>query len=362
MLEVHQPYYSEVIVKNLERSSLKLSIQYIPDIDFHSIIPSNSIAHLSPGQSCSIKFELTMNCSGSLGGEIQFIDESRDQYCILSASANSSASRFLSAKNVALGKKLGSGSFGTVYAGSYCGDDVAIKEIKENNDGIGGTDEKTELDKEMLLMSQLHSPYIVQYIGTVFSPKSVYLVMELCKFGTMSSYLTNNPNISPKLKFMFCFDAARGLAFLHNNKIIHRDLKPDNLLLVSTSISSPVRAKISDFGTSRTVIDIQRQQLTKALGTPLFMAPEILANQQYSLPSDIYSLAMVFWVIYEQKEPFSDVKNNFALYEKVMSGVRPEISSDCQIGEVIERSWCNDPLMRPSIDDIVGHLSQIDNC
>jgi len=128
-----------------------------------------------------------------------------------------------------------------------------------------------------------------------------------------------------------------GLLFLHNNKIIHRDLKPDNLLLVSTSVISPVRAKISDFGTSRFIADVQNQQLTNALGTPLYMAPEILANQEYSLPSDVYSLAILFWYIFEQQSPFANISNNFALYEKVMSGVRPDLTPGCQLNEIINR-------------------------
>jgi len=243
MLEVHTTYNAEVIVKNIKDSPLKFLIQYFPDIDFHSIVthPNKSlhfclfvllfcsfvckiiISHfssfilvkLAPGQSSTIRFELSMNCTGSLGGEIQFVDEDHMKYCLLPSSANSSASRFLSAKNVALGKRLGNGSFGTVYIGTYCGDEVAIKEMKEQEKMLGEDDDPNKaLDKEMLLMSQLRSPFIVQYIGTVFSPGSVFLVMELCKFGTLTSYITDNANISPKLKFLFCYDAARGFLSL----------------------------------------------------------------------------------------------------------------------------------------------------
>ena len=84
--------------------------------------------------------------------------------------------------------------------------------------------------------------------------------------------------------------------FLHTNKVIHRDLKTDNVLLVSLSEKSPIRGKISDFGTSRMVGTSDQQKMTAAVGTPNFIAPEVIGECSkafYSLPSDVYSFAVV---------------------------------------------------------------------
>ena len=119
-------------------------------------------------------------------------------------------------------------------------------------------------------------------------------------------------------------------------KVIHRDIKPDNLLLVSVSTKTPVRAKISDFGTSKLVVNEENQELTKATGTPVFMAPEVLEGKQYSLPADVYSLGLTFWSIFTRRTPFDDVQNNITVYQKIQAGDLPPTPDNCKLKDLIE--------------------------
>ena len=91
--------------------------------------------------------------------------------------------------------------------------------------------------------------------------------------------------------------------FLHSNDIIHRDLKPDNLLVVSFSKDkNVVRVKLSDFGTSR--LSTNTMKMTEAIGSPVFMAPEVFEGEEYGKKSDVYSFGMTVWAIYAEKNPY----------------------------------------------------------
>ena len=90
---------------------------------------------------------------------------------------------------------------------------------------------------------------------------------------------------------------------MHSSNIIHRDLKPENLLLVSFSKDiNAVRAKISDFGTSRSTVATMK--MTNRIGTPAFMAPEVFSSEAYGKKSDVYSFALTVWSIFSEKLPF----------------------------------------------------------
>eukprot|EP01107_Rhizomastix_libera_P017538 TRINITY_DN847_c1_g1_i1.p1 TRINITY_DN847_c1_g1~~TRINITY_DN847_c1_g1_i1.p1 ORF type:complete len:1221 (+),score=313.37 TRINITY_DN847_c1_g1_i1:47-3709(+) len=352
LLEVHSPYYSKIPLRNTKDSTFRGIIQYSPDEDNHSISFIKNTVEISGQQRKSIEITLTMKCTSSLGGQLQIVVEELRAFAVIPIKAQSSASCFLSMKDIDIGRKIGQGGFGAVYQGKYRGEDIAIKQFKKmEGSGDEGASTQEQMENEILLMSKLRSPYLVSFFGVVHTPSHSFIAMELCKYGTLRDYLEKE-KVSDAFKIMTCIDISRGLHFLHSNKVIHRDLKPENVLLVSKSPTTPVRGKISDFGTSRTIFDTEHQKLTKGVGTPLFMAPELLENKNYSLPSDIYSLSLTFWFIWEQVDPFSELKSNFTLYQKVMDGVRPELNPKCPFSDLIKMMWSPEPSDRPTAEQV----------
>lgn len=131
------------------------------------------------------------------------------------------------------------------------------------------------------------------------------ILMELCAGGDLDSYLRArlNNTVSERDALEILTQIYSGLEFLHSNEIIHRDLKCANILLKNSNASrGPLLCKIGDYGFARRLAPGERA--TTILGTPLFMAPEILMSNAYSFSADFWSLGCIFYSCLYGKRPF----------------------------------------------------------
>lgn len=180
---------------------------------------------------------------------------------------------------------IGNGTFSTVFKGVWRGTEVALKNLKVSSI------ETTQFVKEMDIISRLHHPNILQFLGAC-SPSII--VMEYMSNGTLEKA---NEHLSYSQKIAVIKDIARGLAYLHNRKpkcIIHRDLKPNNILLTTSN-----KAKIADFGISclRPEND-EMYNMTSETGTYRYMAPEVLTHQQYNTKVDVWSFGIIVYFMF----------------------------------------------------------------
>ena len=147
--------------------------------------------------------------------------------------------------------------------------------------------------------------------------------------------------------------------------IIHRDLKLENIMVMSVSETETGSVcKISDFGTARetdisnTLSMTQSMTMTSNIGTPLYMAPEILCGQShYSMKADVYSYGIVLCGIWNQQTPYSDMtfSSSSEFFKGVTNGsVRPSLKPDCPQAYIQLVRMClqSDPHSRPSFDEI----------
>jgi len=142
-------------------------------------------------------------------------------------------------------------------------------------------------------------------------------------------------------------DTAKGMEYLHSLGIIHRDLKTGNLLL-----SDDDRVKVADFGVSRLVTE----KATKAVGTPMYMAPEILGGEKYALSSDVYSYAFVLWEMVTREVPYGKLTPWEITKGVCEEGLRPEIPEECPFQELIAVCWSSDASKRPTFTKIINYL------
>lgn len=194
-------------------------------------------------------------------------------------------------------KKLGSGSFGNVYKGSYLGIDVAIKEVLPSTE----YDVAKYFEREWRLMKEARHPNVVLYLGLSRAPDPdgrIFIISEFIENGNLRNYIYDKSKPMPwRLRLSFATDIARALAYLHARKCIHRDLKGENLLVTANG-----RLKITDFGFAR--IAARNEEESKRLtfcGTDSYMSPEILMGNEFDLPTDIFSLGVIFCEIAARK-------------------------------------------------------------
>ncbi|KAL4077471.1 kinase-like domain-containing protein [Scleroderma citrinum] len=194
-------------------------------------------------------------------------------------------------------KKLGSGSFGNVYKGSYLGIDIAIKEVLPSD----SYDVAKYFEREWRLMKEARHPNVVLYLGLSRAPPSdgrIFIISEYIENGNLRMYIWDKNKPFPwRLRISFATDIARALAYLHARKCIHRDLKGENLLVTANG-----RLKITDFGFAR--IAARNEEEIKRLtfcGTDSYMSPEILHGKEFDLPTDVFSLGIIFCEIASRK-------------------------------------------------------------
>eukprot|EP01105_Mastigella_eilhardi_P025393 TRINITY_DN68_c1_g1_i9.p1 TRINITY_DN68_c1_g1~~TRINITY_DN68_c1_g1_i9.p1 ORF type:complete len:1111 (+),score=210.72 TRINITY_DN68_c1_g1_i9:82-3414(+) len=253
---------------------------------------------------------------------------------------------------------IGEGSYGCVYRGTWRGQEVAIKIVKCQIEDCS----MDSFLQEVNMLERLRAPQIITFIGAVHTPGKLAMVTEFMPLGNLTSAMQRT-KFSVLLKVNCLLDCAKGMNFLHTSGVLHRDLKSDNLLMVSLDEESSVNCKISDFGTTREVQKAaDSSNMTKALGTPIYMSPEVLEQGAYSASTDVYSFAIIAYQVYTEKEPYlgSQYQTTWSVSQFVVSGQRLPLAADTPepFMSVISKSWAHKADTRPTFAALVTILEE----
>eukprot|EP01105_Mastigella_eilhardi_P022465 TRINITY_DN5525_c0_g1_i5.p1 TRINITY_DN5525_c0_g1~~TRINITY_DN5525_c0_g1_i5.p1 ORF type:complete len:546 (+),score=95.78 TRINITY_DN5525_c0_g1_i5:718-2355(+) len=323
------------------------------------------VCTLEPGESVDVEFIMNLQCTTRLLGFIPVAVSTEREWtapechAMLQLMLESKLSTKLDFEEITLQDLLGEGGYGVVYKGNWRGQEVAVKVVK-NQEVLHQSTREVFL-REVEAMEQLRSPFVVNYVGACFLPKHLSIITEFMPLGNLRACMTQHA-FSQELKIKCMLDCSRGLFFLHKSGIIHRDVKPDNLLMSSLEIHAIACCKLADFGCTRDFnTDEATQTFTKGVGTPRYMAPEILTSGKYSTKADVFSFAMLMWQLSYDKEPFSSEQfsTSWQMVEFVTSGQRlplPSCSMPPALIALVASCWDHDPHKRPGFDEIVPAL------
>lgn len=258
-----------------------------------------------------------------------------------------------------LGPELGRGAFGVVYRGKWRLQDVAVKQILSAGNPTLSEKQLEEFRAEAALMMGMR-PHrnVVQLLGVCTDPAfPICAITEFLDYGSLESKLK-----APEVMFNWqqitkiCQGIAAGMYHLHCENIIHRDLAARNVLLRSN-----FEPKIADFGLSVQTAANATQESGFFRGPYKWMAPESLANNQFSIKSDVWSFGVTLWEILTRScDPFPEL-NIYQAAEAVKGGLflQPPPTAPPKYAQLMLSCFLRNPADRPDFAQINAVLEGI---
>ncbi|KAK4048453.1 Protein kinase [Microbotryomycetes sp. JL201] len=246
-------------------------------------------------------------------------------------------------------KKVGQGASGSVYVAKVLasGAKVAIKQMD-----LSHQPRKELIVNEILVMKESHHENIVNYLDSFLVKGSeLWVVMEYMEGGALTDVIDSNTLAEEQIASI-CNETCKGLQHLHTQSIIHRDIKSDNVLLDSHG-----HVKITDFGFCAKLTD-QKAKRATMVGTPYWMAPEVVKQKEYGAKVDIWSLGIMAIEMIENEPPYLDEEPLKALYLIATNGTptlkKPEKLSK-ELKNFLAVCLCVDVKSRATADELLQH-------
>ncbi|KAI1790884.1 Pkinase-domain-containing protein [Ganoderma leucocontextum] len=246
-------------------------------------------------------------------------------------------------------RKVGQGASGHVYVAKVhaTGKKVAIKEMDLSNQP-----RKELIVNEILVMKESQHPNIVNFLDAyLVRNNELWVVMEYMEGGALTDIIENNTLEEDQISSI-SFETCKGLGHLHSQSIIHRDIKSDNVLLDAQG-----HVKITDFGFCAKLTD-QKSKRATMVGTPYWMAPEVVKQKEYGAKVDIWSLGIMAIEMIENEPPYLDEEPLKALYLIATNGTPTLKKPDALSRELkgfLSVCLCVDVKSRATADELLDH-------
>ncbi|MCJ1232217.1 hypothetical protein MMC14_000166 [Varicellaria rhodocarpa] len=250
-------------------------------------------------------------------------------------------------KDYQLGDCLGKGAFGSVFRAinTGTGETVAVKQIKLAD---LPKSELRVITLEIDLLKNLDHPNIVKYLGFVKSAESLNIILEFCENGSLHSISKNFGKFPENLVGLYMSQVLHGLLYLHEQGVIHRDIKGANILTTKQGL-----VKLADFGVATRTTSLHESSV---VGTPYWMAPEVIELSGATTASDIWSLGCTVIELLDGKPPYHKLQPMQALY-RIANDDHPPLPEGASpvVRDFLMQCFQKDPNLRVSARKLLKH-------
>ncbi|WP_326753037.1 serine/threonine protein kinase [Streptomyces hirsutus] len=255
---------------------------------------------------------------------------------------------------------LGRGSAGTVWLGEGPDGPVAVKLLRED---LSSDQELVgRFVQERTALLGLEHPHVVSVRDLVVDGNDLALVMDLVRGTDLRTRLDRERRLAPEAAVAIVADVADGLAAAHAAGVIHRDVKPENILL---DMQGPVgpggshRALLTDFGVAKLIDTPRRTRATKIIGTPDYLAPEIVEGLPPRASVDIYALATVLYELLAGFTPFGGGHPGAVLRRHVTESVVPLPGIPDELWQLLVQCLAKAPASRLRASELGDRLREL---
>ncbi|NXP04027.1 NEK11 kinase, partial [Thinocorus orbignyianus] len=265
----------------------------------------------------------------------------------------SACSDAMIARRYTIQRKLGNGSFGSVYLVSdrKSKQGEELKVLKEISVGDLKPNETVEANLEAQLLSKLDHPAIVKFHASFVERDSFCIITEYCEGGDLDfkiqEYKESQKIFTQRQIIDWFIQLLFGVNYMHERRILHRDLKTKNIFLKNNLL------KIGDFGVSCLLMG-SCDLATTFTGTPYYMSPEALKHQGYNTKSDIWSLGCILYEMCCMNHAFTG-HNFLSVVLKIVEGNTPSLPDiyPSELNAVLCSMLNKNPSLRPAAAEIL---------
>ncbi|MFF4114679.1 serine/threonine-protein kinase [Streptomyces sp. NPDC001714] len=254
---------------------------------------------------------------------------------------------------------LGRGSAGTVWLGEGPEGPVAIKLLRED---LASDEELVgRFVQERTALLGLEHPHVVSVRDLVVDGNDLALVMDLVRGTDLRTRLDRERRLAPEAAVAIVADVADGLAAAHAAGVVHRDVKPENILLDMQGPLGPGGshpALLTDFGVAKLIDSPKRTRATKIIGTPDYLAPEIVEGLPPRASVDIYALATVLYELLAGFTPFGGGHPGAVLRRHVTETVVPLPGIPEELWQLLVQCLAKAPASRLRASELAARLRE----
>ena len=254
---------------------------------------------------------------------------------------------------------IGSGAAGEVWRATVAphDDQVAAKLLKPEHAADPGLVERFVRERSVLV--SLRHPGIVRVRDLVVEGDRLAIVMDLVPGGSLRDVLAERGTLPPADATTLVAEVLDALGAAHARQVSHRDVKPDNVLLAEPwrpGLRGAVR--VGDFGIA-SVVGERERTTTGLLGTPWYMAPELISHGRSGPEADVYAAGVVLYELLAGRTPFAGPGTDFTVAYRHVTSVPPVLDVPGPLWSAVSAMLEKDPAARPTAAEAAARLRRL---